>query len=109
MILDKATQSGATDVSGLTFDLADRTAAERRALALAVKDAQAKADAMAQAAGVGRGRLLSLTEGSPVVVQPLFQARAMAAAAPEPSTPVEANEITVTADVTAIYAIGAGG
>ena len=106
VILDKATQSGATDVSGLTFDLADRTAAERQALAQAVTEAQSKADAMALAAGVGRGRLLSLTEGSPVVVQPLFQARAMAAEAPQPSTPVEANEITVTADVTAVYAIG---
>ena len=110
MILDKATQAGATDVSGLTFDLADRTAAERQALAQAVTEAQAKAAAMAQAAGVGRGRLLGLSEGSPVVIQPLFRARAMVAdAAPQPSTPVEANQITVTADVTAIYAIGAGG
>ena len=108
-ILDKATQAGATEVSGLSFDLADRTAAEQQALKQAVVEAQAKADAMAQAAGVGRGRLLSLTEGSPVMVQPLFQPRMMAAAAPEPATPVEANEITVTADVTAVYALGAGG
>ena len=109
ILLDKATQSGATNVSGLSFDLADRTAAERQALGQAVAEAQAKADAMARAAGVGRGRLLSMTEGSPVAIQPLFQPRMMAAAAPEPSTPVEANEITVTADVTAVYAIGAGG
>ncbi len=106
MVMDKATGAGATEVSGLSFDLADRTAAERQALAQAVTEARSKADAMAQAAGVGIGRLLSLSEGSPVVIQPLFQPRMMAAAAaPQPSTPVEANEITVTADVTAVYAI----
>ena len=65
MIVDKATQSGATDVSGLSFDLADRTAAERQALALAVKDARAKADAMAQAAGVGVGPSAEYDGGQP--------------------------------------------
>ena len=107
-ILDTATQAGATEVSGLSLDLADRTAAERRALAAAVLEARAKADAMAQAAGIGRGPLLSLTEGTPVVVQPLFQARSLAADAVRLPTPVEAHGITVTADVTAVYAIGGG-
>ncbi|MBV9851888.1 MAG: SIMPL domain-containing protein, partial [Armatimonadetes bacterium] len=106
VIVDRATQSGATDVSGLSFDLADRAAAERQALAQAVTEAKAKAQTMASAAGVVFGRLLSLSEGSPVVVQPLFAARALAAAGPQPPTPIEAQQITVTADVTAVYAVG---
>ena len=105
VVVDRATQSGATDVSGLSFDLADRTAAAGRALAQAVAEAKSKAQAMASAAGVGFGRLLSLSEGSPAIVQPLFAARAVAAG-PQPATPVEANQITITADVTAVYAIG---
>ena len=110
VVVDKATQSSATDVSGLTFDLADPSAAERQALSAAVVNARGKADAMAQAAGIGRGRLLSLSEGSPVVVQPLFRANMMAnGAGAQPTTPIEANQITVTADVTAVYALGVGG
>lgn len=106
-IIDAVTQAGATNVGGLSFDLSDRTAAEQQALSQAVTEAKAKAEAMAQAAGVGRGPLLSLSEGAPTVVQPLIMARSlMAAAAPAmPTTPVEAHEITITADVTAVYQI----
>ncbi len=106
-VVDAATQAGATNVSGLSFDLSDRTAAEQQALAQAVTEARAKAEAMAQAAGVTRGPLLSLSEGTPAVVQPFVMARAMVAAAPAaPTTPIQSSQVTVTADVTAVYAIG---
>jgi uncharacterized protein YggE len=106
-IIDKVTAAGATNVSDLSFDLADRTAAEQQALALAVKNAAAKAEAMAQAAGVSRGPLLNLTEGSPDIVRPLVFARSMMAKdAAAPTTPVESTEITISADVTATYSIG---
>jgi uncharacterized protein YggE len=104
-VIDAATKAGATNISDLSFDLADRTAAEQKALAQAVREAQAKAAAMAQAAGVNLGPLTSLSEGTPAAVQPFVMSRSlMAAKTPDvPTTPIQFNQITVTADVTAIY------
>ncbi len=104
-VIDDATRAGATDVSGLSFDLSDRTAAEQKALAQAVTEAKAKAVAMAQAAGVPLYSLLSLSEGAAPTVQPFVMARSMMATA-APTTPIQSGEITVTADVTAVYLIG---
>ena len=108
-VIDGATQAGATNVSGLSFDLADRTAAEQQALAQAVREAGAKAEAMARAAGITRGPLLSLSEGTAATVQPFVMARSLMAAAPAaPETPIQSSQVTVTADVTAVYALGQG-
>lgn len=106
-IIDKASAAGANQVNGVTFDLADRTKAQSDALVAAVANAKAKVGAIAQAAGVSVGRLVSITEGTAAPVQPVFLATARAAAGPaQATTPVEAQQITVTADVTAVYAIG---
>jgi uncharacterized protein YggE len=64
---------------------------------------------MARTAGVSLGRLLGLSEGAAPVIQPVVVGglmRASALAAEAPTTPVSPREITVTADVTAVYAIG---
>ncbi|MDQ2801053.1 MAG: SIMPL domain-containing protein [Armatimonadota bacterium] len=108
IVVDQATQAGANQVSGLTFDLADRTKAEAGTLAMAVAVAHLKAAVMAQAAGVELGRLVNLSEGAPSVVQPVFLGgpRMMAATAAEPTTPISPREITITADATIVYAIG---
>ncbi len=107
-IIDAATQAGGNQVNGVTFDLADRTAAEAQALAQAVAEARLKASVMAQAAGVSLGRLVQLSEGSEPTVEPVVMERPMAMmkAAAAPSTPVSAQDISVSADVTAIYSLG---
>lgn len=106
-VIDAATQAGGNQINGVTFDLADRTQAEAQVLAQAVVEARVKASVMAQAAGVSLGRLMQLTEGSEPVVQPLVMERPMLMkAAAEPSTPVSAQDISVTADVTALYGLG---
>ena len=51
-LLDAVVQAGATNVSGVRFDLRDRAGAEREALRQAVADARARAEAAAS--GVGR-------------------------------------------------------
>jgi len=108
IIADQASGAGANNVSGLSFDLADRPKAEIGALAIAVATARLKAAVMAQAAGVELGRLMDVTEGTPAVVQPImFGAQRMAVSdAAQPTTPINPQEITVTADATVVYALG---
>lgn len=106
LVIDKTTSAGASQVNGVSFDLSDRSQAESQALALAVASARRKASVMASAAGVDIGRLLTLTEGgSAPPVQPVFVMRAMAKGAAE--TPIADQQITVTADATLVYAMGA--
>lgn len=106
-VLDKATAAGASSVSGVTFDLSGRGKTEAQALSLAVVSARLKAVVMAQAAGVTLGRLLTVTEGNPVSAQPLFTGGArMMAVGGQSTTPVEDQQIAVSADATLIYALG---
>lgn len=109
-LIDKATQAGANQVNGLSYELSNQDAVQDQALGKAVTDARRRAQVMANALGVILGNPLSVNDGgaaSPVV--PLFQVRraTMAASDAAPATPISAQEITVTADVTLVYAMGA--
>ena len=109
LVIDKTTAAGASQISGVSFDLSDRSKAESNALALAVSGARRKAGVMAEAAGVDLGRLLTLTEGSDAPQpRPIFLGamRSMAADS-APVTPIADQQITVTADATLVYAMGA--
>jgi uncharacterized protein YggE len=105
LIVDKATDAGATAVDGVQFDLADQSRAQGLALIDAVRNARIKADLIAGAAGVDLGRVLSISEGTAPTIQPLmFQARVAVAAAAQP-TPIQDQDIDITADVTVSYSI----
>jgi len=109
-LIDAATQAGASQVNGVSYELSDPAAAQDQALRRAVANARRRASAMADALGIGLGNPLSLNDGEAAApVQPLFQMRKMAMAASDaaPATPIAAQEITVTADVTVVYAMGA--
>lgn len=107
LVIDKTTAQGA-EIGGVSFDLSDRAQSQSRALSLAVTSAKAKAGVMADAAGVGLGRLLTLTEGAAApVVRPIYALRALAAPAASPETPINDQQITITADATLVYAMGA--
>jgi uncharacterized protein YggE len=110
VIVDHASQAGANQVNGITYDLSDRDQVEGQALASAVTNARSKADLVAGVAGVSVGRLLNLTETSNEPQQspgPIFMRAEMAAAVPAAApTPLRPQDIVITADVTALYAIG---
>ena len=109
LVIDKTIGAGASQISGVSFDVADRSKPQSQALALAVSSAKLKATVMAEAAGVDLGRLLTITEGGAPVfqpVQPVFM-RAMAKSAADTATPIADQQITVTADATLTYAMGA--
>ena len=103
-VLELAVGAGATNVSGVRFDLKDRAAAEREALARAVADARARAEAAAKGAGMTVERVLRIEERrgfegpEPVMFR---QAAQMAAAAP----PITPGELDISAAVTLTAAI----
>ena len=107
LIVDKATTAGANVVNGISFDLADRSKSQGIALIEAVRNARSKAELVAGAAGINVGRVLSLTEGTAPTIQPVMYAKtAMAMTADAaPQTPIQSQDITVSADVTVSYGI----
>lgn len=105
-ILDAATESGANQIGGITFDVDDRTKAENQAREKAVADAKRKAEAAAKIAGFKLGRIINYQESfggqiGPPIIRPLAQG----AAEEKISTQLEpgSNEIKVT--VTLSYQI----
>lgn len=101
-ILDKLVASGANEINGISFSREDMTQALDQARTAAVADARHRAEIMAEAAGMRLGPLMSLSEaqlgGGP---RPMM----MAADAKRAAAPVEAGELAVTANVTAVYAM----
>jgi hypothetical protein len=104
-ILAAAVGTGATNVSGVRFDLKNRDAAERQALTEAVRDARARADAIASGGGVQIDRVLRIEEHRQPVVNPALE---MAAQQPlmrevlaaQPAVPIESGQLEIRAQVT---------
>ena len=99
--LDALVKSGANQVGGASFTIANPKPLAEKARAQAVADAMAKAKTLAQAAGVNLGPLMSIQEGGISRPVPVF-AMARAVSAP---VPVAEGEETVTVNVTMTYAI----
>ncbi|MGI4790574.1 MAG: SIMPL domain-containing protein [Janthinobacterium lividum] len=108
LVIDKATAGGASEIGGVSFDLSDRAQSQSQALSQAVIAAKRKAGVMASAAGVDLGRLLTMTEGSTEpVIRPVYAMRSLKVADTSAETPVNDQQITISADATLVYAMGA--
>ena len=107
-VIAAAVDTGATNVSGVRFDLKDREAIERDALRVAVQDARQRANYAATGAGVTIDRVLRVEEQREMIDVPrpmqmnMAMMRAESARAP---VPIEAGEIEVRARVTLTVAI----
>ena len=100
-LMDQVVGSGANQMNGLSFTLADRGPVEDEARAEAVKDAVAKARLLAEAAGVTLGPVRRITEGGGQgPVAGAFRSEAFAA-----DVPVAAGEIDVRISVTVTFDI----
>jgi uncharacterized protein YggE len=101
-VIAAAVATGATNVSGVRFDLKDRDTVEREALRLAVQDARGRANYAATGAGVTIDRVIRVEEQRDMVDVPrpmpmtMSMMESRAAQAP---VPVEAGEIEVRARV----------
>ncbi len=105
-VLDVAVGAGATSVSGIRFDLKDRSGAEQMALQRAVADARAQADTAAQAAGLKVERVMRIEvhrEASMPPPRPMLAMRAEMAVSAEP--PMAPGELEIKATVTITAAI----
>jgi uncharacterized protein YggE len=105
-LIDGAIAVGANRINYLNFGLRDDTKARRDAITNASKDAQAQAQALATSLNVKLKRVLKATtipERSPVMPMPRM-GMAMSNMA-NPPTPIEPNQITVTATVSLTYEI----
>lgn len=107
-VIGAAVASGATSVTGVQFDLKDRSTVEREAVTLAVRDARQRADAAASGAGVQIERILRIEEQRDVAPMPrpmMAVARASAGGQADASVPLEGGEIEIHAHVTLTVAI----
>ena len=102
-VVDAATASGATDVNGISFELADPAKAMNDARASAVTAAQASAQAMATAGHITLGSVVSITDSTPTT--PVYYGAARAAALDSLATPIQVGTQDLSVMVTVVFAI----
>jgi uncharacterized protein YggE len=103
-IIDAAVAAGANELHGISFELRDDGPARREALARAARDAREKAETLAEALGLSIVAVAEASVGTPQVY-PVWQAmdgRAPGSPMAAP-TPVEAGDVTVTAQATVVF------
>jgi uncharacterized protein YggE len=99
-VIDAATQTGATNVNGVSFTLKDSSAVRRQALTEAAAQARANAEALAKALNVQVVGLLEAEPSeSPAGPRPMF-AMAASVAKERVATPIEAGDLEIRAIVT---------
>jgi uncharacterized protein YggE len=108
-VIDGSVASGATTVSGVSFDVSDRATAENQARDAAVKDARSHADALAAAAGVTISGVRSISESSYSAPYPWYgvadASKGGAPGAPTVPTPIQPGTQDITISVTVDYLI----
>jgi uncharacterized protein len=107
-VIDESLAAGANNIRGVRWDVADREALERQALARAYADARARADVIAAAAGSTLGDLYAAQEARAGAVRPTmaFGGEVIAAqAAVVADTHVSPGQIDIRATVTASFVI----
>ena len=103
-VVDAAAGKGATDVGGVSFELADPDTATNQARAAAVAAARTSAEAMAAAGHVTLGAVVAMTDTVVSAPYPMFMAAGKAADG-SIATPVQPGTQDVSAQVTVVFAI----
>lgn len=104
-LLDQVVTSGANQIGGIAFDIADPSKLEDAARVAAVEDARHQAELIANASRVRLVRVLTVVAGSAPRPMPRMMAAAPMRLKAADAVPVEAGESEVTADVTITYEI----
>lgn len=103
-LLDQLVSTGANQIGGIAFDIADPAKLEDAARVAAVKDARHQAEIIAEAAGVRLVRVVSIAgEAGPRPMPRMMMAAP--AMMKSDSVPVEAGETQIRAGVTLTYEI----
>ncbi len=99
-VIDTALSQGANSMNGVSFSVSKDEAAQAQALQLAVEQARHSAEAIAKAAGVVINGIYTIDAYAPPLANRMAVMPMMAEAKLEQSTPIEAGEFDVTANVT---------
>lgn len=101
--VDATVNAGANQVNGVSFGLADPTAAENAAREKAVKALTAKANLYAAATGYKLARLVNLSEGGGYSAPPPVPMYAAARMEKADATSISGGELSVRIDITGVY------
>lgn len=105
-VIDAAIRAGANRVGSLNFTVENPEPQQNEALELAGKRAREQAESIARATGVALGRVLSASSSQPQPPMPRrMEAYAMIARDSVAATPIEAGDVTISADVNVVYEI----
>jgi uncharacterized protein YggE len=104
-LLDDVVSSGATRISGITFESDNMEALKNQARDQAMANARAKAEQLAHDSGVTLGRPTTIEESDTGGVTPLQQNQAPRALSAAPSTPIEPGQLQVATTVRVIWSI----
>jgi hypothetical protein len=104
-VLDEAITAGATNVSGISFDVEDKEALIAEGRTLAVADARSQAESLAEAAGVTLGEVYSLSYYNSWPTPYYYDTKGYGGAVMEASVPVSPGQLTLTVDVSISYEI----
>lgn len=98
-VIDIGTGAGATVVQQIRFELEDDTPQRAEALKQATIVARSKADVVADALGMRVVKVLSVEEGGVSIRPPMQEGARMARVQADVSTPIEAGDVEVSAQV----------
>jgi uncharacterized protein len=101
--MDAVATAGANTISGLSFGVADYSAAYNQALEKAIANAKARAETLAKKAGATLGTVVSASEGGYYPPSPIYYSRNMADKGGV--APVSPGSLQVSASVSVIYAL----
>jgi len=105
-VVDAAIQAGANRVGSLQFTVASPDPQQREALELAGKRAREQAESIARALGVTLGKVISASTSYQGPILPKqMESYAMMARDSVASTPIEAGDVTISADISVVYEI----
>lgn len=104
-LLDKVVTSGANQIGGISFDIAEPAKLQEQARVAAVQDARRQAEVIAQAAGVQLVRIISINSEPVMRPMPRMMAAPMMMKAEAAAVPMEAGESEIRANVSITFEI----
>ena len=104
-LLGAATEAGANTISGISFDVADKSAALSEARKNAVEDARKTAEELTQAAGVTLGPIQSINYSNYMPTPVYMDAKGGNAAMASAPVPIQSGTLTISVDVNIVFEI----
>lgn len=104
-LLDAAVEAGANNISGIQFDVADKSKALTAARQAAVENARLVAEELVSAAGVTLGAVQTINVYGDTSPMPVMYDMAMVKTAAGGSVPVSPGQMTITVQVNIVYEI----